>query len=891
MQFSCKKSAYRACFSSLGYAFSLLLAVLVALPAHSQQEKQTTKKERNKKTEEVVVEGQRVSENISEFAIDISKYGTQVQLISADEIETGGFTNFGELAAGLIRGANIGYSPDEGEFTIRLDGGTDRDTLLLINGVPTFDRGTPLESLWGATAIDPRMIETVEVFRGGQSLYYGGNGGLGVVNVIYKQPEAGEEANGEVGFYGGSFKTREMYGNVSLPLFASDKHALMVFGRSYETDAHTLFDREAHPDNVQALGGFQEFPYTYNLLGLKYVWQMNDDMALRMGYQLATIDFHDSFPNFTVYQPNFTEFPIYDLNFSALLNDKNKLEVEAYYTAPTLKNIELDVRTCNIPDLTDLPATYQAIAASRDIDGFDTASEYEAFADSVDGLPRGCVTNPYTSVAGGGNGRPGAATAAREGFYVDENGIPYGTFDNPFPIGNPMGTVIQSIASSGTGVPVKGFGEGQQYVAGYVDYGINSRLKTTWNDMFETVVGVQNITYKDNSSSVYGMSNDSVSSTGVYTDLRFAFDFLEGTNISLAGRQDFNNNYEDEFTWKYGFRQELPQGYYVRANGGTSYSNPTLTEIGASGNRINNPNLETQGVDTYSIGTGLNGDVLDGTFNIEIGYFNTEINNIFKSGAIENVCPNVAANRGTTDKLITDIIVPVDFCAYALTEVLARRLESDDVAYFNGKSTQDIEGLTLDIAFDFAKWQLDFTFTDMDSLENNPQYNQFAKQEGTGATLDFVVPGAAGSDPKRQSSERPEWSASVLLTYTPTDRLTFALNPKWQGPEWAYGNNDNSRLVDENGNRTNPDLNFGDYMVMNGSLQYLMGKDKQHRFLMRIVNILDEDYYERASASADKAVSVAAVRGELGRYDSDYYYQYGWNGKPRSVWLQYEYQF
>ncbi|MDO8272830.1 MAG: TonB-dependent receptor plug domain-containing protein, partial [Gammaproteobacteria bacterium] len=104
--------------------------------------------------QEILVEGQPVRGAVTELAIDQAKFGTQIQLISADEISTGGFTNFGELSAGLIRGANIGYSPDEGEFTIRIDGGTDRDTLLLLDGVPTFDRGTPLESLWGATAID-----------------------------------------------------------------------------------------------------------------------------------------------------------------------------------------------------------------------------------------------------------------------------------------------------------------------------------------------------------------------------------------------------------------------------------------------------------------------------------------------------------------------------------------------------------------------------------------------------------------------------------------------------------------------------------------------------------------------------------------------------------------
>ena len=120
--------------------------------------------------QEIVVEGQVVRGVVTYLAIDVAKFGTQVQLISADEISTGGFTNFGELSAGLIRGANIGYSPDEGELTLRIDGGTDRDTLLLLDGVPTFARGTPPESVWGATSNDPRMIENVEIFRVGQSL-------------------------------------------------------------------------------------------------------------------------------------------------------------------------------------------------------------------------------------------------------------------------------------------------------------------------------------------------------------------------------------------------------------------------------------------------------------------------------------------------------------------------------------------------------------------------------------------------------------------------------------------------------------------------------------------------------------------------------------------------
>ena len=829
------------------------------------------------KLEEVHVEGRPVDENISEFAIDVAKFGTQVQVISSEEIETGGFTNFGELASGLIRGANIGYSPDEGEFTIRIDGGTDRDTLLLVDGVPTFDRGTPLESLWGATAIDPRMIESVEVFRGGQSLYYGGNGGLGVVNVRYKKPEAGSEFTGELGFYAGSFKTRELYGNVSAPIGDDRNHYLMFFGRSYETDAHEIFSEEAYTDNVLALGGKHDFPYSYNLAGVKYLWTMDEETELRLSYQLATIDFRDSFPNTTIFQPNYTEFPIYDLKFKTRFSDRVSYELEAYYTAPKLKNTEVDARVCHIPRLQDLPEDVQTLAADQGITEFTTASQFESFADTVDNLPAGCVTNPY-----GNMGQAG--TSAREGYYVDENGNPYGTIDNPFPIGSPMGYVIQSTAGFGTGTPTKGFGLGDQYTAGYIDYGINTRVKMEFNDHFETVFGAQNTTYKDNSADVYGMNDESVSSTGIYGDFRLSSNFLRGTNFSVAVRQDFNDNFDDAFIWKFGFRQEMPKGFYARANGGTSYSNPTLTEAGMRSNLVTNPDLETQEVETYSLGFGINGEAMGGTYNVELGYFDTVIDKIFGSDQIEDVCPNFAESP---DDINPDIITPTSFCQLAES----RNFSGTESAYFNRNLEQDIEGITLDVAFDLDRWQLDFTFTDMESREPNPIYGQNALLAGTGEVQDFLVPGDAGNSEFRQSAERPEWSAAALITYTPSSRWVVSLNPTWQGPEWAYGGGRNSRLVDESGSRTNPDLNFGDYLVINGSVQYFLGANNEHRFLLRAVNLLDEEYFERASASADQRASRAGVRGELTVNDADYYYQYGWNGKPRSLWLQYEYQF
>ncbi|MEH6745076.1 TonB-dependent receptor plug domain-containing protein [Hyphomonas sp.] len=869
-----------------------------AVPAVLAQ--QADDRDDSRRMETIRVEGQTVDASASDIAVDFAEYGTQVQLISSDEIETGGFTNFGELASGLIRGANIGYSPDEGEFTIRIDGGTDRDTLLLVDGVPFFDRSSPLEDLWPATAIDPRMIEGVEVYRGGNSLYFGSNGGLGVVSVKTKRPDGTQK--GQFGVYTGSFKTREIYGNMSFPLDKAGKHSILVYGRSYETDAHELFDEAAYGDNVLALGGRHEFPYSFNSLGMKYLWDIAPETELLLGASYTTIDFRDSFPQSTVFQPNFTEFPIYTAEFKHRFNDKLKFNFEAHYQDPQLKNNEIDAQICQIPRLSDLPADIQAIAEGQGISGFSTASEFESFAAGISGLAAGCVTNPVGSTGSASDDSWNGGSS----FYINQDpdspfyGQPYGTQQNPFPIGAPIGYVVQSTASFGDGGLTKGFGTTDQRESGYVDYGLNARATYTVNEYVELVAGLQNTTYTDNSDASFGVKDVTLSSTGIYGDLRLSLPVLDGFSGSFAARQDFNDNFDDQSIWKVGLRQDFGYGLYARGSGGTSYSLPKIDEIGAFGSGANiNPGLQPQEVSAFNVGAGIDGDIFGGTYNVEIGYFETEIKNLFSSRAIGAVCyeyandiANPLFNNLTNDTTAIErnrqnIVPPNDFCATAA----AGLNDPDESVAVNAVAQQDIEGITLDVAFDFDKWQADFSFTDMESLEPNPVFGAMARLDGTTTDLGFVVPGHAGGSEYRQSSERPEWTLSGLVTYTPTDRWVFALNPRWQGPEWAYAGTSLARMVDEDGNRVVEDLNFGDYFVLNGSVQYFLGDEKQHRFLIRGVNLLDEEYYERASGGSGYSRDRAVVRGEVGPNDSAYYRQYGWNGKPRSFWIQYEYSF
>jgi outer membrane receptor protein involved in Fe transport len=865
-------------------------AALPPLLAQAQGAEEDTRR-----LEAVRVEGQIVDVLASPLALDFAQYGNQVQLISDDEILTGGFTNFGELAAGLIRGANIGYSPDEGEFTIRIDGGTDRDTLLLVDGVPYFDRSSPSEDLWPATAIDPRIIESVEIYRGGQSLYFGSNGGLGVVNVKLKEPDG--TTKGQFGFYGGAFKTRELYGNISFPLDEAGKHSVMVYGRSYHSDAHELFDPEAYGDNILAVGGYQAYPYDFNSLGVKYLWQIDANQEFRLGAAFTTVDFHDSFPNSTVYTPNFTEFPIYTASYENTFSDQLKFEVEGHYQLPRLRNIELRPQICTIPRITDLPAPIEAQARALGITNFTTAAQFETFAASI-GFPTGCVTNPGTI--------NGAASQARQGWLVNQDpnspffGQRYGTAENPFPIGAPIGYVSETVTSFGDGNPVKGFGSRDNRVSGYQDWGLNTRATYTLNDYIEIVGGVQYTGYKDYSDEAFGVRDQTLTSIGTYGDLRLSLPVLDGLSASLAARQDFNDPFEDEAVWKVGLRQNFGGGIYARASGGTSYSAPKIDEIGVYGATAQiNPGLEAQSVEALNAGIGIDGDIFGGTYNIELGYFQTDILNQFGSRAVGAVCTQYAVggpNAPASGALALDTInanrrsiVPPDaFCATAA----AQDLSSGDAVAVNLNAVQKIEGFTVDVSVDLDQWAADITFTAMDSLEPNPTFGLSQIREGTGQVLaGTVVPGPAGSSPLRQSGERPEWSLSGLITYEPTDRWIIALNPRLQGPEFAYAGGTAARLVDANGERAIPDLNFGEYFVLNGSVQYFLGDNRQHRILVRGVNLLNEDYYERGAAGAFQSLNRSVVRNETGVNNASNYTTYGWNGKPQSFWIQYEYSF
>lgn len=546
----------------------------------------------------IVVTGER--EETTQIAAEAIEFGNNVQIVDSQAIAASGASNFAEVAQFLIKGANVGYSPDEGEYTIRLDGGGDRDTLVVLDGVPLYDRGPALEDIWGSTTIDPHMIERVEVFRGGNSLFFGSNGGIGVISLITKRPDGTNKA--EFGASYGAFNSRELWGNVSFPLDADGRHSLMIYGSSQQTDGPRIFAPESYVDNVAKAGGIQKYPLNRNNIGLKYLFKIDDRTDFRLNGQYTQIEFQDPFPDNETFSPNRVRYPIVDFSLNRRWSPALYTELAGYWSNPKLNNTETFPEICRVPT--------------------------------------GCIDID--------TGRPIA--------FGDTTG-------------------------RSTPYPNKGFGRDSK-VGGFRELGLNFRNTVTIPDTVEFVAGVQVVSYKDDSDPVYPVGDGSTTITGLYLDTRPVLPFSPDTNISLAVRTDFASSFGSKTIWKFGFRQPIG-AFYLRANGGTSYSLPRTNELfSISPTQVGNPDLKTETTETYNGAVGFSQAFGGVRINAEAGLFRTDITNRIQgtSGLTPNTWFNndsVTQIRGITADL--DVILGDRLTANVNYTKQQARLEGTDL--------------------------------------------------------------------------------------------------------------------------------------------------------------------------------------------------------------------
>lgn len=681
----------------------------------------------------VQVQGQKVA---SELAVELEQYGNQVQVVTAEDIAAGGYTNFAEIAQGLIRGANIGYSPDEGEYTIRLDGGGDRDTLVTLDGMPLYDRGPGIEDIWGATLIDPHMIDTVEVFRGGQSLYFGSNAGIGLVNVVTKKPDGTRK--GEFGVSYGSFNTRDIWGNVSFPLDEAGNHSLMFYGSRQASHGPELFSREAQVDNVLAAGGITDYSTARDSTGVKYRWEIDESSSLDADLMYVESRFQDTFPTLSVGgAPTLVEMPAILLRYNKEWSSLLSTDITASYRNPTLYNTKFRPVVCRIRAGCPQP-----------------------------GNPRGVT-------------RWGDWTGHMEPWS-----------------------------------PGRGAGD-DSWPGGFEELVVTAINRFTFNPSVTLVLGLQSTNYRDTSDPRITLDDDLVSNNAIIADLLLNPSFSPNTSISLAGRVDFEKSFGSETIGKFGLRHDFDGGFYVRANGGTSFSLPRTNELFFNSETVvGNPDLKPEETKTLNYGAGLQRTINGGHFVIDVGGFSTDITNRIQT--TQGLTPNTR---------------------------------------FNNDAVTEIRGLVADVGYQFSS-----------NLTASLSYTrQEAQLEGS----------------NRQINATPEWFATGNIRYSSdSGRWHFSLLPRWQGRE----------IIQAPAVSGLPDFNYGDWLVLNGSVQYWLGDNREHRLQLRAVNMLDEYYGERAGFG-NQFYGSAFIRGEYTNRDPEYFYPYIFQGKGRSFFVSYSYQF
>ena len=295
--------------TSVGLLISLQ-ALAAATPAFGQDAN-------NGVDEEVIVLGARLEETIP---LDLEQFGNRVEIITADELQLGGFN---DLAQSLqMRVPGLYLAPKNGAFDYvgcSLQGSRCQDILWLIDGVRINNRlynsTSPLDT------VPAHMVERVEVLYGGHGIFYGTQSVAGVVNVVTKsfsdspQGRAGLAVDGNDG----------VHANIDYRA-SSGGHQLVLYASSDEADGIQPYrDEEIQPSSTD-----RDRSYDVAMLGLKYAYDLGERSRLTLHYQHtdAELDFARAWLNYETF--NARDEDIVTLKYDLQATDNIGLFVKAY---------------------------------------------------------------------------------------------------------------------------------------------------------------------------------------------------------------------------------------------------------------------------------------------------------------------------------------------------------------------------------------------------------------------------------------------------------------------------------------------------------------------------------------------------------------------------------
>ena len=213
----------------------------------------------------------------------LSQFGTRVDIVTAVQIQDGGYLDITQSLQNLVPGLFIANQNGPFDYVdISFQGSRTQDVLWLVDGVRINNRlygtTTPLDTLSSAT------VERIEVLDGAQSLFYGTQAIAGAVNIVTKGFT--EDPNGHVS---AGFDTN---GGRHIDGFFSDtlgRHRIVVFASSDRSDGFQPFPDEDYPPGATD----RSRSYDVVTIGGKYAYDFSPALRFSTSYQHvdAKLDF------------------------------------------------------------------------------------------------------------------------------------------------------------------------------------------------------------------------------------------------------------------------------------------------------------------------------------------------------------------------------------------------------------------------------------------------------------------------------------------------------------------------------------------------------------------------------------------------------------------------
>jgi vitamin B12 transporter len=247
----------------------------------------------------------------------LSRYGSQLDTISAQEVKNGGYVDITQALEMLAPGVFV--QTQAGPFSyvnISIQGSRTSDVLWTLDGVRINNRLYNTTS--PADTLPASMVERIEVLKGGQGLFYGTSASAGVINVVTRafSDKAGGEvslgADGRNGFHGSAYVRGKIGGNKLVAWYSKD-----------ETDGYYIYT-DYQPNTTT-----RKRSYDVNSWGLKYGYDLAQDLSIQGSYIHTTANL--DYPSVTGNSVNDRKEQVASARLDYTPNDTVQFFLKGYY--------------------------------------------------------------------------------------------------------------------------------------------------------------------------------------------------------------------------------------------------------------------------------------------------------------------------------------------------------------------------------------------------------------------------------------------------------------------------------------------------------------------------------------------------------------------------------